>query len=78
MHFASKDRIFANISFLGVDKLILAGLSYREFSKKFETARGTMIYEKNLKSKISCQTPLKALIQLCCTVDITKQVLWMY
>ncbi len=36
----------------------------REFSKKLETipmaysgARGTLIYEKNLKSKISCQTP---------------------
>ncbi len=36
----------------------------REFSKKFEMipiryseARGTLIYEKNLKSKISCQTP---------------------
>jgi hypothetical protein len=35
-----------------------------EFSKKIETipmaysgARGTLIYEKNLKSKISCQTP---------------------
>ncbi len=38
----------------------------REFSKKFEKipmryseARGTLIYEKNLKSKISCQTPFK-------------------
>jgi hypothetical protein len=38
----------------------------REFSKKFEMvlmgysgARGTLIYEKNLKSKISCQTPFK-------------------
>ncbi len=38
----------------------------REFSKKFETipigyseAWGTLIYEKNLKSKISCQTPFK-------------------
>ncbi len=36
----------------------------REFLKKFEMvllgysgARGTLIYEKNLKSKISCQTP---------------------
>ncbi len=36
----------------------------REFSKKFETipigyseARGTLIFEKNMKSKISCQTP---------------------
>jgi hypothetical protein len=36
----------------------------REFSKKFETApreyswaQGTLIHEKNLKSKISCQTP---------------------
>jgi hypothetical protein len=39
----------------------------REFSKKIETipmaysgARGTLIYEKNLKSKISCKTPFKA------------------
>ncbi len=38
----------------------------REFSKKIETismaysgARGTLIYEKNLKSKTSCQTPFK-------------------
>ncbi len=38
----------------------------REFSKKFEMimmryseARGTLIYEKNLKPKISCQTPFK-------------------
>ncbi len=36
----------------------------REFSKKFEMvlmgysgARGTLICEKNMKSKISCQTP---------------------
>jgi hypothetical protein len=39
-----------------------------EFSKTFETApmeylgaRGTMIHEKNLKSKISCQTTFKLL-----------------
>jgi hypothetical protein len=39
-----------------------------EFSKKFEMillgyseAQGTLIYEKNLKSKISCQTPFKFL-----------------
>ncbi len=38
----------------------------REFSKKFEMvlmgysgARGTLIYEKNLKAKISCQTSFK-------------------
>jgi hypothetical protein len=38
----------------------------REFSKKFKKAPneylgawGTLIHEKNLKSKISCQTPLK-------------------
>ncbi len=38
----------------------------REFSKKFEMvlmgysgARGTLIYEKNLKAKISYQTPFK-------------------
>ena len=38
----------------------------REFLKKFKTipigypeAQGTVIYEKNLKSKISCQTPFK-------------------
>jgi hypothetical protein len=37
-----------------------------EFSKKFEMvlkgysgARGTLNYEKNVKSKISCQTPFK-------------------
>jgi hypothetical protein len=37
-----------------------------KFRKNFETilteyseARGTLIYEKNLKSKISCQTPFK-------------------
>ncbi len=40
----------------------------REFSKKFEMillgysgAQGTLIYEKNLQSKISCQTPFKFL-----------------
>jgi hypothetical protein len=39
----------------------------REFSKKFKMilmgysgARGTLICEKNLKSKISCQTPFNA------------------
>jgi len=39
----------------------------REFLKKFETApmeysgaRGTLIHEKFLRSKISCQTPLKS------------------
>ncbi len=38
----------------------------REFSKKFETAPleslgawGTLIHEKILKSKITCQTPFK-------------------
>ncbi len=38
----------------------------REFSKRFEMvlmghsgARGTLIYEKNLMSKILCQTPFK-------------------
>jgi hypothetical protein len=38
----------------------------REFSKKFKVAPmeylgawGTLIHEKNLKSKISCQTPFK-------------------
>ena len=41
----------------------------REFSKKFEMipmryskARGTLIYEKNLKSKILCQTPFLRLL----------------
>jgi hypothetical protein len=41
------------------------------FRKKFEMipmryseARGTLIYEKNLKSKISCQTPFKDVICL--------------
>jgi hypothetical protein len=41
----------------------------REFSKKFETApmeylgaRGTLIHEKNRKSKILCQTPFKGLL----------------
>jgi hypothetical protein len=40
----------------------------RAFSKKFKTAPmeylgawGTLIHEKNLKSKISCQTPFKGL-----------------
>jgi hypothetical protein len=39
---------------------------FREFSKKFKMAPmeyleawGTLIHEKNLKSKISCQTPFK-------------------
>ncbi len=27
----------------------------------YSEARGTLIYEKNLKSKISCQTPFKML-----------------
>ncbi len=27
---------------------------------RYSEARGTLIYEKNLKSKISCQTPFKA------------------
>jgi hypothetical protein len=38
VHFTSKDKIFANFSFLGVGKLILAGLSYRRcqrHDKKF-------------------------------------------
>jgi hypothetical protein len=54
-------------------KLILKFFSFfagireflREFSKKFEMvlmgysgAGGTLVYEKNLMSKISCQTPL--------------------
>jgi hypothetical protein len=26
---------------------------------RYSEARGTLIYEKNLKSKISCQTPYK-------------------
>jgi hypothetical protein len=26
---------------------------------RYSEARGTLIYEKNLKSKISCQTPFK-------------------
>ena len=41
----------------------------REFSKKFEMVlmgysgiQGTLIYEKNLKAKISCQTPFKWVI----------------
>jgi hypothetical protein len=29
----------------------------------YSGARGTLIYEKNLKSKISCQTPNKPLSQ---------------
>jgi hypothetical protein len=28
---------------------------------RYSEARGTLIYEKNLKSKISCQTPFKDL-----------------
>ena len=31
---------------------------------RYSEARGTLIYEKNLKSKISCQTPFKALFSL--------------
>ncbi len=29
----------------------------------YSGARGTLIYEKNLKSKFSCQTPFKDLIK---------------
>jgi hypothetical protein len=29
----------------------------------YSGARGTLIYEKNLKSKFSCQTPFKAVYQ---------------
>jgi hypothetical protein len=28
----------------------------------YSEARGTLIYEKNLKSKISCQTPFKEIV----------------
>ncbi len=56
----------------------------REFSKKFETipmwykgARGnTDLWKKNLKSKISCQTPFNAcLCPLTCPVDVSRPVL---
>jgi hypothetical protein len=30
-----------------------------KLKKKIETAWGTLIHEKNLKLKISCQTPIK-------------------
>ncbi len=42
----------------------------REFSKKFKKApmelgaRGTLIHEKNLKSKISCQTPFNPVVYM--------------
>ncbi len=55
---------------------------HRKFSKKFEMipmryseARGTLIYEKNLRSKISCQTPFKSKpFQKC--VLLTRTKLW--
>jgi hypothetical protein len=31
----------------------------------YSEARGTLIYEKNLKAKISCQTPFKMLLEHC-------------
>ncbi len=31
----------------------------------FRQARGTLIHKKNQKSKISCQTPFKILLQCC-------------
>ncbi len=31
----------------------------------YSGALGTLIYEKNLKSKISCKTPFKYSIQIC-------------
>jgi hypothetical protein len=63
-----KKIIYANFSHLSlVSSTPLTNIHSRlicEFSKKIETipmaysgARGTLIYEKNLKSKISCQTP---------------------
>jgi hypothetical protein len=46
-------------------KIFLSHEYLCEFSKKFEVvlmgysgARGTLLYEKNLMSKFSCQTPL--------------------
>ncbi len=48
------------------DKLSFAKISAKKFAKKFEMvlmgylgARGTLIHEKNLKLKISCQTLFK-------------------
>ncbi len=34
----------------------------------YSGARGTLIFEKNLKSKISCQTPFK-IVQFCVKKD---------
>jgi hypothetical protein len=48
------------------------------FSKKFEMvlmgysgARGTLIYENNPMSKISCQTPFKQRVGTYCSVSFT-------
>jgi hypothetical protein len=38
----------------------------------YSGARGTLIYEKNLKPKISCQTPFKAFYK--CTVPTLRQL----
>ncbi len=57
--------LFSPVSLTPLIK-IHSRISPRIFSKKFEMillgysgAQGTLIYEKNLKSKISCQTPFK-------------------
>ncbi len=57
---------FSPVSLTPLNSLSPVPEYLREFSKKFKTtpreylgAWGTLIHEKNLKSKISCQTPFK-------------------
>ncbi len=37
-------------------------------------AQGTLTYEKNLKSKISCQTPFKAVLRI--RIRIDRRPVW--
>jgi hypothetical protein len=53
-----------------------------EFSKKFETAQlrylgawGKLIYEKNLKSKISLDSPFKRPQELSKIIDLNKHLI---
>ena len=39
---------------------------------RYSEARGTLIYEKNLKSKISCQTPFKFTAEILQMIQIKK------
>ncbi len=61
------DKFFAGVVDTAEQFIAEVNEYLREFSKKFKTAPmeylgawGTLIHEKNLKSKISCQTPFNS------------------